>query len=118
ALLLFGACAFGSWYSDKTGTAFAKLVAAVGGLFGFILAGYTGVLLSVTNRPIWADSPWLGAQFLDSGASTGAAALVLFAPGRGATQGTLRWLESFDARTLAVALPLYVVVVLPSRPVA
>ena len=97
ALLLFGACAFISWYSDKTGTAFAKLMAAVGGLFGFILAGYTGVLLSVTNRPIWADSPWLGALFLASGASTGAAALVLFAPGRGATQSSLRWLESFDA---------------------
>src|SRR5436190_18303719 len=32
ALLLFGACAFVSWYSVKSGTVFAKLVAAVGGL--------------------------------------------------------------------------------------
>ena len=118
ALLLFGACAFISWYSDKTGTAFAKLMAAVGVLFGFILAGYTGVLLSVTNRPIWADSPWLGALFLASGASTGAAALVLFAPGRGATQSSLRWLESFDARTLVVELLLLIVFVVSLGTVA
>src|SRR5437762_9522385 len=34
-------------------TLFAKLVAGLGGVFGFFVAGYTGVLLSVTNRPIW-----------------------------------------------------------------
>src|SRR5256885_2113951 len=102
ALLLFGACAFVSWYSDKTDTMFAKLIAAVGGLFGFILAGYTGVLLSVTNRPIWADSPWLGALFLASGASTGAAALMLFGRRRGASEGSIRWLGSVDAPALIV----------------
>src|SRR5213076_310625 len=60
----------------------AKLVTGVGGLLGLFVAGYTGVLLSVTNRPIWADSPWLGALFLVSGVSTGAAALIVFAPRR------------------------------------
>src|SRR5439155_331187 len=65
----------------------AKLVSGVGGILGFFIAGYTGVLLSVTNRPIWADSPWLGALFLVSGASTGAAMLILLAPGRGAAHG-------------------------------
>ncbi|PYO97161.1 MAG: polysulfide reductase, partial [Gemmatimonadetes bacterium] len=35
----------------------AKLVGALAGLLGVFIAGYTGVLLSVTNRPIWADSP-------------------------------------------------------------
>src|SRR5216110_540831 len=104
ALLLFGACAFVSWYSDKSGTVFAKLVAAVGGLLGFFVAGYTGVLLSVTNRPIWADSPWLGALFLASGASTGAATLILLAPGRGATERSLAWLSSFDTQALVVEL--------------
>src|SRR2546428_146373 len=69
-LLLFGACAFLLWYAETGGT-LVKLIAAVGGLLGFFVAGYTGVLLSVTNRPIWADSPWLGALFLASGASTG-----------------------------------------------
>src|SRR6266851_1391009 len=103
ALLLFGACAFVSWYAEKGGTP-AKLIAAVGGLLGFFVAGYTGVLLSVTNRPIWADSPWLGALFLASGASTGAAAIALLAPGRGATERSVSWLESFDTRALVVEL--------------
>src|SRR6266567_4386915 len=104
AILLFGACAFVSWYRDTSGTVFARLVAAVGGLLGFFVAGYTGVLLSVTNRPIWADSPWLGALFLVSGVSTGAAALIVFAPGRGATTRSLEWLSSFDTRALVAEL--------------
>ena len=82
----------------------AKLVAGVGGLLGLFIAGYTGILLSVTNRPIWADSPWLGALFIASGVSTGTAALILLSPGRGATERSLGWLSSFDAKTLVVEL--------------
>jgi len=82
----------------------AKLVTGVGGLLGLFVAGYTGVLLSVTNRPIWADSPWLGALFLVSGVSTGAAALIVFAPRRGATTRSLEWLSSFDTRALVTEL--------------
>src|SRR5213594_2429824 len=82
----------------RGGSGLAKVVGGVAGLLGVCIAGYTGVLLSVTNRPIWADSPWLGALFVASGASTGAAALVLFAPGRGATQSSLRWLERSEER--------------------
>lgn len=54
-----------------------KLIAILGGLLGLWVAGYTGVLLTVTNRPIWADTAFLGALFLLSGASTAAAALIL-----------------------------------------
>ena len=36
--------------------ALGKLVAGISALLGFSLAGYTGILLSVTNRPIWADT--------------------------------------------------------------
>jgi len=82
----------------------AKLVTAIAGLLGLFLAGYTGLLLAVTNRPIWADSPWLGALFLASGASTGAAALILLAPRRGATEGSLRRLSAFDTQALVVEL--------------
>ena len=82
----------------------AKLVAGVGGLLGLFIAGYTGILLSVTNRPIWADSPWLGALFIASGVSTGTAALILLSPGRGATERSLGWLSSFDAKALVVEL--------------
>ena len=82
----------------------ARLISAVGGLLGIFIAGYTGVLLSVTNRPIWADSTWLGALFLASGVSTGAAALILLAPRRGATERSLQWLSSFDTKALVVEL--------------
>lgn len=115
AILLFGACAAISWYGSRSvegppkgGALLAKLVAGLGGLFGFFVAGYTGVLLSATNRPIWADSPWLGALFLVSGASTGAAALTLLAP---ESQSTIRWLKSFDTQALMVELVLLIVFV-------
>ena len=111
ALLLFGACAVLSARLLREGSVVAKLVAAVGALLGFFLAGYTGVLLSVTNRPIWADSPWLGALFLASGASTAAAWLTLLGPRRGAAESSLRWLSTFDARALVVELLLLIVFV-------
>ncbi len=92
----------------------AKLVAGVGGLLGLFIAGYTGILLSVTNRPIWADSPWLGALFIASGMSTGAATLILLSPGRGATERSLGWLSWFDARALVAELLLVLVLFLAS----
>ncbi|MGE5803122.1 MAG: NrfD/PsrC family molybdoenzyme membrane anchor subunit [Gemmatimonadota bacterium] len=116
AILLFGACAAISWYvtrvpdgPPKGGVLLAKSVAALGFLLGFFIAGYTGVLLSVTNRPIWADSPWLGALFLVSAASTGSAALTLLASG--ASERTIRWLQSFDTQALVVELVLLIVFV-------
>jgi len=126
AILLFGLCAalslIGAWSDEgrvrtaaarplRSGTMLAKLIAGLGGLMGFFVAGYTGVLLTVTNRPIWADSPWLGALFLASGASTAAAALVLLAPRRGATAGSIAWLESFDMRALVVELLILILFV-------
>jgi len=123
AILLFAACAglsmIGAWSEEgrirapaakflQSGTVLAKLIAALGGLFGFFVAGYTGVLLSVTNRPIWADSPWLGALFLASGASTGGAALMLFGRRRGASESSIRWLASFDAQALIVELVILI----------
>jgi formate-dependent nitrite reductase membrane component NrfD len=53
------------------------LFALLGSAFGFFVASYTGVLLAVTNRPIWADTPLLGLLFLTSAASTAAALLLL-----------------------------------------
>ena len=53
-----------------------KLYASLGVLFGFFLAGYTGVLLNTTAQPMWAESELIGALFLVSAASTGAAAIA------------------------------------------
>jgi formate-dependent nitrite reductase membrane component NrfD len=86
------------------------VVAVLGSVFGLFLAGYTGVLLAVTNRPIWADSTWLGLLFLVSGASTGAAALILLGIWRrSSSPGTLRWLSWFDQRVLLLELVVLIV---------
>ena len=52
-----------------------RVVNVVGTLFALFIAGYTGVLLSVSNQPVWSDTYALGGLFLASGLS-GAAALV------------------------------------------
>ena len=84
ALLGFGFFSFVSFL----GAVFAPLGAiargAVGAVWnvigtglGFFVAGYTGVLLAVSNQPVWSDAGWvLGGLFLAS-ALTGAAALLL-----------------------------------------
>jgi protein NrfD len=54
-----------------------KIVAVLGGIAAYFVAGYTGLLLAVTNRPIWSDTPLLGMLFITSAASTSAALLVL-----------------------------------------
>jgi formate-dependent nitrite reductase membrane component NrfD len=56
---------------------FGRLVMIVGALFGLFLASYTGVLLSVSNQPVWSDTWALGGLFLASALSVGAAAIAL-----------------------------------------
>jgi protein NrfD len=81
------------------------VIAVLGSIFGLFIAGYTGVLLAVTNRPIWADSHLLGLLFLISGASTGAAALILLAIRRQAADpASLSWLVWFDRNVLILEL--------------
>jgi protein NrfD len=82
----------------------AAVIAVLGSIFGLFIAGYTGVLLAVTNRPVWADSDLLGLLFLVSGASTGAAALILLALRRRADPGTVGWLVWFDRNALILEL--------------
>jgi protein NrfD len=80
-------------------------ISVLGSIFGLFLAGYTGVLLAVTNRPIWADSTLLGLLFLVSGASTGAAALILLGSWRRAGHpASLDWLAWFDQRVIVLEL--------------
>ena len=87
----------------------AGLIAAAGSVFGLFLAGHTGVLLSVTNRPIWADSNLLGVLFLFSGVSTGAASLILLSHWRRAgspspSPASVEWLARFDRGALSLEL--------------
>jgi formate-dependent nitrite reductase membrane component NrfD len=53
------------------------VVMIVGSVFATFIAGYTGVLLAVSNQPIWSDTWTLGGLFLASGLSSAAAVLML-----------------------------------------
>jgi formate-dependent nitrite reductase membrane component NrfD len=97
----------------------ATVVATLGSLFGLFLAGYTGVLLAVTNRPIWADSSFLGLLFLVSAASTAAACLMLLSTWR--RRGDIETLETlawFDRRMLLLELVALAFFVVSLGPVA
>ena len=79
---------------------------AIGGIVsGLALAGYTGILLAATNRPIWSDSAWLGIVSLFSAVSTSIAALLLLSHWRReAASSTTQWLARFDNVTLVLEL--------------
>jgi protein NrfD len=94
------------------------LVAAIGGVLGFFVAGYTGVLLSVTNRPIWADTPLLGLNFLISAASTSAALMILLAPRRWWTLPGVHALRRFDTIVLVLELLALIALVVSLGPMA
>jgi len=120
ALLLFGGFAFVSFLAaladDGRGRwprlavlrppgVLGTLVAVLGAALAFFIAGYTGVLLTVTNRPIWADTSLLGLVFLISGASTAAALLALLGRRRARASVTgLQALERFDSVMLVLEL--------------
>ena len=81
-------------------------VGAIGGIVsGLALAGYTGILLAATNRPVWSDSSWLGIVFLFSAVSTSMAAVLLFSHWRRVKASSTReWLARFDNMTLVLEL--------------
>ncbi|HXH84473.1 MAG TPA: NrfD/PsrC family molybdoenzyme membrane anchor subunit [Candidatus Tectomicrobia bacterium] len=87
----------------------------IGALLGLFVAGYTGVLLAVTNRPVWTDTNLLGLAFLLSGASTGAALLILlaaFARGRRLLAPGVEVLKRFDSWVLVAELIVLIALVI------
>lgn len=77
---------------------FSKAFLVIGAIFGLWLASYTGVLLSVTNRPVWANSSLISLLFVVSGVSAGAATMVLLGGRRRATvsHDSLHMVARFD----------------------
>jgi len=123
ALLLFSAFAFLSFVGTLTEMGVIRLGPAqrldrwmrrgplhipfllLGTIFGFVLGGYTGMLLSASNQPIWSDTHLLGALFLASAASTGMAALALALTLRRRTgHETLAQLERADSFAMVLEL--------------
>jgi formate-dependent nitrite reductase membrane component NrfD len=80
-----------------------------GSVFGLFLAGYTGVLLSVSSQPFWSDTWALGGLLLASGLSIAAAALVLLARWRRADSATTGLLHDIDGSFIGLELILLVI---------
>jgi len=102
-LLGFGVVAFVSFadallgrsrWLHAPGNPLGKAWSVLGALAGLSLAGYTGMLLNVSNEPVWGNSSLIAALFLFSGVSTGLALLLLLA-GR-APHSTLEKLSEAD----------------------
>ncbi len=87
-----------------------KAISALTALTGISVAGYTGVLLADTNRPLWGDTTLLGILFLLSGVSAAAAAITLLS-GRRANRETLHWLGNMDAVSSLLELLVLIVLV-------
>ncbi len=68
----------------------------IGSILALFIASYTGVVLSVSNQPVWSDTWTLGALFLASALSGSAALLSWFAESRSETTGTKRRLLEAD----------------------
>jgi formate-dependent nitrite reductase membrane component NrfD len=97
--------------------ALGGVLSVIGGLFGFYVAGYTGVLLAVTNRPIWSDTPLLGMLFVVSAASISAALIVLLAERSRWTMPGLTSLHRMDAWVVALEFVVLIAVVISLGPV-
>ena len=101
----------GAFFALRPPHPLGMLIGVIGGVLGFFVAGYTGVLLAVTNRPIWSDTNLLGVTFLASAASTSAALLLLLAYRRPIVPGGVRALERFDTWALVLELALLIALV-------
>ncbi|HWR73584.1 MAG TPA: NrfD/PsrC family molybdoenzyme membrane anchor subunit [Nitrospirota bacterium] len=91
-----------------------KVYAAIGSFFGFFVAGYTGVLLNITALPLWAGTdPLIGSLFIVSGASTGAAAIVLVMAWQRMTAGNdIERLEVLDRIAMIAEIAVLVLMVI------
>ena len=119
ALLGFGGCAFLSFVAVLVESGWfdwpalrrlsapspvGRVVTVIGTFLALYVAGYTGVLLAVSNRPIWADTTLLGVTFLISAVSTSAALLILLGGWGGVTGDSIHALERFDRAVLVLEL--------------
>jgi protein NrfD len=94
-----------------------RVISALGGLAGFYVASYTGVLLAVTNRPIWSDTPLLGMLFVVSAASTSTALMILVASRSGRTTPAVADLQRMDDWVIVLEVVVLIAVIVSLGPV-
>jgi protein NrfD len=87
----------------------------LGAFFGLFLAGYTGVLMVGTVKPVWHNAVPLGGLFLASALSGSYALLILLLARRGRGHGdtTVAKLAGADRWAVAIEVVLLVLVLLP-----
>jgi formate-dependent nitrite reductase membrane component NrfD len=91
------------------GGIFGQAFNVVGGVLALFLASYTGVLLSVSNQPIWSDTWMLGGLFLASGLSGSAGLIALMTRYRPKAAFSLGRLHEADGYFSILELVLLVV---------
>jgi formate-dependent nitrite reductase membrane component NrfD len=96
--------------------AFGKVWVVVGVVLGIFVAGYTGVLLAVSNQPVWSDSWALGGLFLASGLAGSAALLLWLVSYRADARFSAGMLELSERLFTLLELALLVVFVLTLVP--
>jgi polysulfide reductase chain C len=94
-----------------------KIWNVVGAVLATFIAGYTGVLLAVSNQPIWSDTWTLGGLFLASGLSGSAALLTLllrYRPQAQPSSGALTLFERLFALLELALIVLFVLTLIPA----
>jgi formate-dependent nitrite reductase membrane component NrfD len=85
---------------------------AIGSFFALFLAAYTGVVLSVSNQPVWSDSWAIGALFIASALSGSAALLAWLSRGdqsEGSTEARLMVADRSFAALELIAIAIFFV---------
>lgn len=82
-----------------------------GSALGLFVGAYTGVLLAVSNQPVWSDGWPLGGLFLASGMSAAAAFLLLISRRRGWAAGALKRADRSFVLIELVALVVFLATV-------
>jgi polysulfide reductase chain C len=117
ALLVFGFFVLVSfvdaWLSQRRGAPFLPLLLnrafnVVGAVLALFVASYTGVLISVSNQPVWSDTWTLGGLFLASALSGSAALVALLIRNRGDAAFSLGRLHQADGYFSALELALMI----------
>jgi formate-dependent nitrite reductase membrane component NrfD len=93
-LLVFSILAFISFVLALGKRTAPAIIEIAGTLIAFVFMSYTGVLLSVSNQPVWSDTWALGGLFVASALSGSAVLLTLFARRMGGESSEPRLLRA------------------------
>jgi formate-dependent nitrite reductase membrane component NrfD len=94
-----------------------QVVITVGAVLGLFIAGYTGVLLAVSNQPVWSDTWALGGLFLASGLSGSVALLLIllrYRPEAEASAGALHIAERLYALLELALIVVFILTLIPA----